>query len=116
MGGSNEGITNNMMSNNLEKKSISLSASGDNIVIAAPSEGYIAIEHINFIPSSAVTVTIKDGDLEYAYPLDAKQAFTIENSIGSEKGIITCKAKTAFILNLSSAVSVNGMVRYQVII
>ena len=104
------------MSNNLEKCAIALTASGDNIVIAAPSEGYIAIEHINFIPSSSVTVTIKDGDLEYGYPLDAKQAFTIENSIGSEKGIITCKAKTAFIMNLSAAVNVGGMVRYQIII
>jgi len=105
-----------MMSNNLSKVAIALSASGDNTVIAAPSEGYIAIEHINFIPTSSVTVTIKDGDLEYVYPLDAKQAFTIENSIGSEKGIITCKPKTAFIINLSGAVAVGGMCRYQVIV
>lgn len=102
--------------NQLLKESIAISSSGDNTVIAAPANGYIAIDHINFIPTSAVTVTLNDGDKTYIYPLDSKQAFTIENAIANSSGVITCKAKTAFIINLSSAVTVGGMIRYRIVI
>ena len=104
-----------MYENDLLTAVINISSSGDNTIIAAPTEGYIAIDHINFIPTTAVTITLNDGNNEPAYPLDAKQAFTIENAILNPKGIITCKAGTAFIINLSAAVQVGGMIRYRIV-
>lgn len=104
-------------SENLKKADIDFATSGDNTIISAPSQGYIAIDHINFLPTSAVTIQLKDGSTAYggAYPLDAKQAFTLENAIKSEKGVITLTSKTAFVINSSSAVQVSGFVRYRVI-
>lgn len=100
------------------KADINISASGDNTIIAAPSEGFIAIDHINFIPTSAVTVQLKDGSTAYggAYPLDTKQAFTLENAMQSERGVITCSPASAFKINLGGAVQVSGFVRYRVVI
>jgi len=104
-----------MYENNLLTAVINISSSGDNTIIAAPSAGYIAIDHINFIPTSAVTITLNDGTNEPAYPLDAKQAFTIENAILNPKGIITVDPETAFIINLSAAVQVGGFIRYRIV-
>src|SRR3990167_4590654 len=75
---------------NLRKVDISISSSGDNTIISAPSTGYIVIDHINFLPTSAVTVQLKDGTTNYggSYPLDAKQAITLENAIHTDQGII----------------------------
>lgn len=107
-----------MYENNLLKADISIAASGDNTIIAAPSAGYIAIDHINFVPTSAVTVQLKQGTTNYggAYPLDTKQAFTIENAILNDKGIITLKPGEAFVINLGAAVQVSGFVRYRIVI
>ena len=105
-----------MYENNLLTAVINISSSGDNTIIAAPSAGYIAIDHINFIPTSAVTITLNDGTNEPAYPLDSKQAFTIENAILNPKGIITVDPETAFIINLSAAVQVGGFIRYRIVI
>ena len=102
---------------NLKKADIDISTSGDNTIISAPSSGYIAIDHINFIPTSDVTVQLKDGTVSYggAYPLSAKQAFTIENAIQNEHGVITIRPGQAFIINLDGAVQVSGFVRYRII-
>jgi len=104
-------------SENLKKADINISSSGDNTIIAAPSNGYIAIDHINFIPTSAVTLQLKDGSTAYggAYPLDAKQAVALENAMRNEKGVITLSPKTAFVINLGGAVQVSGFVRYRII-
>jgi len=104
-------------SENLRKADISISSSGDNTIISAPTSGYIVIDHINFIPTTAVSVQLKDGTTEYggAYPLDAKQAFVLENAMGSDKGVITLTPKTAFVINLSGATQVSGFLRYRVI-
>lgn len=104
-------------SENLKKADISISSSGDSIIIAAPTDGYIAIDHINFIPTTAVSVQFKDGATSYggAYPLDAKQAFVLENAMGSDKGVITLTPKTAFVINLSGATQVSGFLRYRII-
>jgi len=107
-----------MYENNLLKADINIASSGNNTVIAAPSEGYIAIDHINFVPTSAVTVQLKSGTTNYggAYPLDTKQAFTIENTILNPKGVITCGSKEAFVINLGAAVQVSGFIRYRIVI
>ena len=87
------------------------------VLIAAPTEGYIAIDHINFMPTSAVTIQLKSGSTAYggAYPLDTKQAFTIENVTNSTKGVITCGAGEAFTINLGAAIQVGGFVRYRIV-
>lgn len=107
-----------MYAQNMLKADINISSSGDNTIIAAPSEGFIVIDHINFIPASAVSVQLKDGSTAYggAYPLDAKQAITLENAMHSERGVITCATGNAFVINLDSAVQVSGFVRYRIII
>lgn len=102
---------------NLRTAIIDHDASGDNIIIAAPSQGYIAIDHINIFPTTAVTMQLKGGstDLSGPYPLDAKQAFTIENAMINQKGVITCPPNTAFIINLSAGVQIGGFIRYRVV-
>ena len=102
---------------NLKKADINISSSGNNTVISAPTNGYIVIDHINFIATSAVTVQLKDGTTNYggAYPLDAKQAITLENATGDEHGVITLTPLNAFVINLSSAVQVGGFIRYRII-
>lgn len=104
-------------SENLKKADISIASSGDNTIISAPASGYIAIDHINFIPTTAVSVQMKDGTTAYggAYPLDAKQAFVLENAMRSEKGVITLTPKTAFVINLSGATQVSGFIRYRIV-
>lgn len=104
--------------NNLLKADISIATSGDNTIIAAPTYGYIAIDHINFVPTSSVNVQLKSGSTNYggAYPLDSKQAFTIENAIQNPKGVITLGSGEAFVMNLSDAVQVSGFVRYRIVI
>ena len=107
-----------MYENDLLTAVISISASGDSTVIAAPTYGYLAIDHINFIPTSAVGVTLKSDttSLTGTYPLDSKQAFTIENAFLNPKGVVTCASGEALIINLDSAVQLSGMIRYRIVI
>ena len=102
---------------NLQKADINISSSGNNTIIAAPTNGYIVIDFIVFLPTTAVSVQIKDGTTNYGgpFPLDAKQPFTFENTIHNEKGIITLSPGNAFVINLSGAVQCGGFVRYRVI-
>lgn len=96
---------------------ISASTSGDNTIIAAPVDGYIAIDHINFVPTTAVAVKFISGstDKSGTYPLDAKQPITLENAMQSIKGVITCGKNEAFIINLGGAIAINGFIRYRVV-
>lgn len=102
---------------NLGKANINISSSGDNEIIAAPTTGYIVIDFITLLPTTAVAVQLKDGTTAYGgpFPLDAKQPFTFENAIQSDQGIITLLPGNAFVINLDGAVQVGGFVRYRVI-
>lgn len=102
---------------NLRKADINTATSGDNTIIAAPANGYIVIDFITLLPTSAVSVQMKDGSTAYGgpLPLDAKQSFVYENTIHSDQGIITLSPGNAFVINLSGAVQCGGMVRYRVI-
>lgn len=102
---------------NLRKADISISTSGDNTVISAPSTGYIVIDFIAVLPTSAVTIQLKDGTTAYGgpLPLEAKQPFTFENTVHSDQGIITLSPGNAFVINLGGAVQVGGFIRYRVI-
>lgn len=102
---------------NLDKANIDISTSGDNTIIAAPSSGYIAIDFITFLPTSAVSVQLKSGTTNYGgpLPLNTKQPFTFENSIHNEKGVITMAPGEAFVINLDSSIQCGGFVRYRVV-
>lgn len=97
---------------------ISFAASGDNIVIPAPTDGRrIAVDFISFFPTTAVTLTMKAGAvaLSGAMPLDQKQTITWENAMNNQEGVISCPLNTGFIINLGSAVQVSGLIRYRLI-
>jgi len=102
---------------NLRKADISISTSGDNTIITAPSTSgnYLAIDFISLIPTTAVSVQLKTGSTNYggAFPLDAKQALTFENAIQNVGGIIRCAPNEEFVINLGSAVQVGGLIRYR---
>lgn len=106
-----------MYAEDLKKADIDIAASGDNTVIAAPSQGFIVIDHINLLPTTAVAVQFKDGTTAYGgpYPLATLQALTLENAMGHEKGVITIGPGNAFVINLGGAVQVGGFVRYRII-
>jgi len=103
--------------NDLLKADIDFATSGDHTIIAAPANGYIAIDHINFLPNSAVTVQLKSGTTEYggAYYLN-NQAFTLENAFLNNKGVITLAPGEAFVMNTDAAIQVSGFVRYRIVI
>ena len=71
----------------LKTATISVAASGDNILIAAPTTtgDYIAIDFIQIIPTTAVTITFYAGPqasgtaLSGPYPLSQQQVVTDEN-------------------------------------
>lgn len=101
----------------LRQVALSISSSGDNTVIAAPTDGYIAIDHINLLTANAVTAKFKTGntDISGAYTLDAKQAIVLENVLQHEEGVITCGHNEAFIINLGSGVQLSGFIRYRIV-
>ena len=95
---------------------ISISTSGSNEIIAAPSSGYIVIEHINLIPTAASDVTFLSGttELSGAYPFDAKQALVLENTYNDEDGIMKCANEEAFNITLGTATQTSGFVKYRI--
>lgn len=102
---------------NLRTKVIDIASSGANELIAAPTTGYIVIDFITLLPTTAVTVTLKSAStaLTGPLPLDTKQPFTFENTIHSDQGIFTCAPLEAFNITLGSAVQCGGFIRYRVI-
>jgi hypothetical protein len=106
-----------MLVEKLKNVVVSISSSGDNTVIPAPSQGYIAIDNLNFVPNSSVSLKLISGttDLSGVYSLTANQGFTQDNVSQNQDGIITCKKGEAFIINLSGAVQCSGFCRYRII-
>lgn len=101
-----------------EKADINISAAGDNTIIAAPGDGkYLAIDFLQFLPTTAVTVQYKTGATNYGgpWPLAALQAITVENATQNEHGILTMGNNAAFVMNLSTPAQVGGIVRYRII-
>lgn len=96
---------------------INTSTSGDNTIIAAPTKGHIEIDHIEIMPTGGVnTVRIKldgaSGSVGYEYAFDDNQAYVYDKTTPNP---LTVKEATAFILNLSAATKVTGMVQYRVV-
>ena len=107
-----------MLVDDLKSVAIDISSSGDNTIIAAQGVGtYLAIDHINFIVTTAVGVKFITGstDISGIYPFDTKQAIALDNTMSAEKGIVTCGSNEAFIINLDGAVQVSGFVRYRIV-
>jgi hypothetical protein len=97
---------------------VRFSASGDNTLIAAPSGTNMFIHSLVLNPASAVTVKIKLGARQVGGDIDlaANQAFSTSDLPGMDgQGYYECKTGEAFIVNLSSAVSVTGAVKYSYI-
>ncbi len=111
-------ITMSMIAGNaLRTAIINFSASGENTVIAAPTDGFIVIDHINLMPTTANTITFKSGTtaLSGPYPLADKQPLTLENAMQNRDGVITCRRNEAFIISAGSAVQIGGFIRYRVV-
>lgn len=97
---------------------INISTSGDNTLISAPGAGhYLAIDFISFVPSATVTVQLKNGTTNYGGPLPmvASQPLTWENATRNEHGILTMSDNAAFVMNLSTAAQVGGIIRYRIV-
>ena len=106
----------------LEQKVLSFSATGDNIVIAAPGAGkYLAVDFVSFVPSSDVTVTFYQGPqasgtaISGAMPFKANQPIIIENAIKNEHGIITCDDNQSFNIYSTGSSTLTGFLRYRII-
>ena len=101
----------------LKNVAISIASGGNNTIIAAPAQGYIAIDNINFVPAGVVSVKLVSGttDLSGVYSLTANQGYTQDNTFGNQDGVITCLPGEAFIINLSGAVQCSGFCRYRII-
>ena len=97
---------------------IDFSSSGNNTIIAAPTDGrYIAVDFVSVLPTTANALTFYFGSTAQSgpLPLDAKQALTWENSPGNEHGLMHGLPNEAFIINAGSAVRVGGYVNYRLI-
>jgi hypothetical protein len=101
---------------------INVAASGDNVLIAAPTTvgDYIAIDFIQIIPTTAVTLQFYSGasttsPLTGPYPLSAQQVVTDENVFQNQHGILECAANQAFVMNLGGAVQCGGFIKYRIV-
>lgn len=91
--------------------SIAISSSGDNTVIAAPGAGnYTRIVKIVLVADAAVDVKLKDGA---ATDLTGPMAFAANTGMAVDFNFWPAELSenTAFIINLSAAVGVNGFVQ-----
>jgi len=93
------------------------SASGDNTLIAAPSGTNMMVHGLALIPSGDVTAKIFLGARSVAdFDLKANMTFSMSDIPGMDgQGFYECKTGEAFIINLSAAVSVTGLVKYSYI-
>ena len=103
---------------NLKTSVINTASAGDNIIVAAPTDGgYIAVDFVSLLPTTANAITFKSGSTVKSGPLPLadKQALTWENAFLNEHGVITCAPNEAFVINLGSASQVGGMCRYRIV-
>ena len=123
----------------LLKQDINISTAGDNVVITVGQNEMpakwdnpatrIVIDHINLVPSNAVTVQLKDGattdanlatfpQTNYggAYALQQSQGFILENAMHNiPSGVIELKPNHSFVINLGSGVQCSGFIRYRLL-
>ncbi len=93
---------------------VSVTAIGDNIVIAADPEAWIYVHEVIGDLDAADTLLIKAGARSLAsFALDAGQGLT-ENDINGDPGVprFKCRPGEAFILNIAGGATFNGSVVY----
>lgn len=99
---------------NLKQLPLRFSTSGNNTIIAAPTGTNMMIHGLVLIPSADVTVKIYLGTRNIVdMDLKAYMTYSSDDFAGLQgQGMWECKSGEAFIINLSSAVSVTGGVDY----
>lgn len=122
---SDEGLKTNMQNlmhtEDLKTAIINTASAGDNTLVVAPPAGsYLAIDFVQVIPTTAVTIQFYSGPsttnpLTGPYPLSAQQVITDENVFQHQKGIMTCGDGKSFVMNLGGAVQCGGFVRYRIV-
>jgi len=102
---------------------INTSTSGDNTIIAAPAKGHIEIDHLEVMPTGGANTAIfklagagstaNATPMErYEYAFDDNQAYVYDRTTSNS---IECLEATAFIMNLSAATKITGMVQYRIV-
>jgi hypothetical protein len=94
---------------------INISASGDNVVVAAVAGRQIKVFRIKFLTSAAVTVAVKDGPstvLDGPLPFGANQGMVLDWPGYDGPPWYTTAAGHALILNLGGAVQIGGNLDY----
>lgn len=101
---------------NLLTAAISNNTNGDNTIVAAPGAGLrLLVWHVDLVAAAAVNVTLKSGaatSLSGAYPLQAAgSSMALDFPAHAPLPIGT---NLAFIINLSSATFIYGLVLYTI--
>jgi len=101
---------NNMLVSEREQAVIEVSASGDNQIIAAPGVGArIQIVHLSFIVRDIVNVRLLSDAVQLSglWNFEAGMGYTFDASDGFT---LFCQENDAFIINLSAAIGIDGLV------
>lgn len=96
----------------LTRAAVSFAASGDNTVVAATASQTIRVMRMLLIPNGLVGVTMKDGaGTSLSGAMQLATSAPLQFPLDAEPWFITT-AGNAFIINLSGAVQVSGVVYY----
>ena len=93
------------------------------IIIAAPTVGHIEIDHLEIMPTGGANTVIfklfgaasaaSATPMErYEYAFDDNQAYVYDRTTHNT---LNCKEATDFIINLSAATKVTGVVFYRIV-
>ena len=90
---------------------ISISASGDNTIIAAPGAGkHLAIYRLVLVVGSEIGVILKSGAAEKTGAMSMRSII-----IDFDRTPLECGTNEAFIINLASAVATAGFVQHRTV-
>lgn len=92
---------------------VSISTSGDNIIVAVPSDQCLHLHGLVLTALSSVDITVKAGSTEKFILTDIKTVVLGEPSLGTP--IFVGEAGEDLVLNLSSAVAVTGFAVYKML-
>lgn len=93
---------------------ISISAAGDNIIVAGIPNNWIYIHQIALVADGGANlVTLKKGATDLSYiPLIADMAFVFENTRPDYPYLFDIESNVDFIINLTAATSIKGHIIY----
>jgi hypothetical protein len=105
-----------MISENLLRASVSISSSGSNTIITAPtSPAYLVVDSILLVPASQTTIQVLSGSTALTGIMSIAQygMLKIENITNDEDGVFKCAAGEALNISLGGGVTVTGFVNYR---